>query len=127
MAANTFKAAANWKPWWFTHEEIKHLDGVRAFRSIPKHVWDMKDATPSPEVDAIRVTCRDHNICLTKRMDMATWRPVYDIAIQGENTRTVKSFSALQSHFARSLQVHTNLDLVWDRIETQIRQENPAP
>lgn len=128
MGKVAFKAVATtYRPWWFTHAEVQHLDTARAFRSASDHMWEMKDATFSPEIDAIRVSCKDHHICLSKRMDMATWTPVYNIAVRGEKPRTFKSFAELEMVMARTLQLHSGPDLLWARIEAAIKTDKLTP
>ena len=116
-------ASTQWKPWWFTHEEVRHLDAVRHFQSQQGLNWVMKDATPSPEIDAIMFTAGKKYVCVSKRIDQSTDRSVYDVSADGENIRTVRTFEAVHAAFARALQLQSSLGHLWTKIEERLHQE----
>lgn len=104
--ASSFKTATVWKQWWFTRDEVCELDKIRSRESRPSHVWVMRDATPSLDVDTIALQCDDHCVCITKRMNPETGRAVYDITADGEKMRMLLSFVAAKASLLRVLQLH---------------------
>lgn len=127
MASSAFKSAVVFKPWWFTHEEVCALNRVRVFQSTMGHNWEMRDASPSNDIDAISVTCKDHCVTISKRMNLETNRPTFEIAVNGDKTVTAWSFSGAKERFARAVQIHNQADRVWELFAQRLLEKNPNP
>jgi hypothetical protein len=118
-------SSTRFKPWWFTLEELTHISKVCSFQSSPERKWTLIDASPSQDIDAINVIAGDKCVCISKRIDRETGRPVYDIASAGQKPRTVRVFPAAHAALAVCLQHQARLDHVWAQIEKKL-PDTPA-
>lgn len=126
MAGTAFKTAMQRKPWWFTHDEVRQIDSIRHSFSRPSQSWVMQDATPSQIIDAISMTAAGGRcVCISKRMDVETGRPVYDITSKNTATKTIRSFTAAKTELGSAL-LRNKLDLLWERIADRLPTQSPS-